>query len=157
MMATLPASLIAANRGEWCYGLGMHEVFISYSSKDQLTADTACAVLEQNGIRCWVAPRDVLPGMSWGGSIIDAINSARVMVLVFSDHANKSPQVEREIERAVNRSIPIIPMRIENVLPTKSLEYFISTPHWLDAFTPPLEKHLQRLTEIVRYNLVDST
>lgn len=131
----------------------MHEVFISYSSKDQLTADTACAVLEQNGIRCWVAPRDVLPGMSWGGSIIDAINSARVMVLVFSDHANKSPQVEREIERAVNRSIPIIPMRIENVLPTKSLEYFISTPHWLDAFTPPLEKHLQRLTEIVRYNL----
>ena len=131
----------------------MHEVFISYSSKDQLTADTARAVLEQNGIRCWVAPRDVLPGMSWGGSIIDAINSARVMVLVFSDHANKSPQVEREIERAVNRSIPIIPMRIENVLPTKSLEYFISTPHWLDAFTPPLEKHLQRLTEIVRYNL----
>jgi hypothetical protein len=100
----------------------MHEVFISYSSKDQLTADTACAVLEQNGIRCWVAPRDVLPGMSWGGSIIDAINSARVMVLVFSDHANKSPQVEREIERAVNRSIPIIPMRIENVLPTRSIE-----------------------------------
>jgi TIR domain len=65
-----------------------HDVFISYSSRDKPTADATCAVLEQNGIRCWVAARDILPGMSWGGSIIDAINSARVMVLVFSDHAN---------------------------------------------------------------------
>src|SRR6516165_9459884 len=85
----------------------MHEVFISYSSKDQLTADTACAVLEQNGIRCWVAPRDVLPGMSWGGSIIDAINSARVMVLVFSDHANKSPQVERKLSAPLIGQSPL--------------------------------------------------
>ena len=130
-----------------------HDVFISYSSQDKPAADATCAVLERNGVRCWIAPRDILPGMSWGSSIIDAINSAHVMVLLFSDHANRSPQVEREIERAVNRSIPIIPMRIENVLPTKSLEYFISTPHWLDAFTPPLEQHLERLTEIVRYNL----
>jgi TPR repeat protein len=127
-----------------------HDVFISYSSKDKPTADAALAVLEQNGIRCWMAPRNITPGMNWSASIIEAINHARIMVLVFSEHANRSPQIEREIERAVNRSITIIPMRIADVVPEKSLEYFISTAHWLDAFTPPLEKHLQTLADTVR-------
>lgn len=81
-----------------------HDVFISYSSKDKPTAEAACAVLEQNGIRCWIAPRDITPGINWGGSIIDAINHARVMVLVFSGHANQSPQVERNRTRGKSRN-----------------------------------------------------
>lgn len=127
-----------------------HDVFISYSSRDKPTADAVCAVLESKGIRCWIAPRDILPGSDWGESIIEAIQTSRVMVLVFSSHANESQQIKREVERAVNRGIPIIPLRIEDVAPTKSLEYFISTPHWLDAFTPPLERHLEYLSQTVR-------
>jgi hypothetical protein len=126
------------------------DVFISYSSKDKPIADATCAMLEQNGIRCWIAPRDILPGKTWAGSIIEAINVSRLMVLVFSGHCNTSPQIEREVERAINRGIPIIPMRIEDVQPTDSLSYYISTPHWLDAFSPPLEQHLLRLVEVVR-------
>ena len=72
------------------------------------------------------------------------------MILIFSGHANASPQIKREVERAVNRAIPIIPFRIEEVIPSKSLEYFLSTPHWLDAFTPPLEKHLRQLASAIR-------
>jgi ketosteroid isomerase-like protein len=127
-----------------------HDVFVSYSSKDKPTADAVCAVLESQGIRCWVAPRDILPGHDWGGSIIEAINGACAMVLIFSANANASPQIKREVERAVNKGIPIIPLRIEDVAPTATLEYFISTPHWLDAFTPPLDRHLQYLAEVVR-------
>jgi hypothetical protein len=126
------------------------DVFISYSSKDKPIADATCAMLEQHGIRCWIAPRDILPGKTWAGSIIEAINVSRMMVLVFSGHCNTSPQIEREVERAINRGIPIIPMRIEDVQPTDSLSYYISTPHWLDAFSPPLEQHLRRLVEVVR-------
>src|SRR5271163_2803116 len=118
-----------------------HDVFISYSSKDKTTADATCAVLESAGIRCWVAPRDILPGHDWGESIIDAITGSRAMVLVFSANANESVQVKREVERAVAKAIPIIPFRIEDVLPTRSMEYFVSATHWLDAFTPPLERH----------------
>src|SRR5580704_3702505 len=100
-------------------------------------------VAQSGGARCWIAPRDIVPGSDWSESIIDAINRAKVFVLIFSGYANVSPQIKREVERAVNKSIPIIPMRIEDTLPTKSLEYFISTPHWLDAITPPLEQHLR--------------
>src|SRR5438067_872439 len=102
-----------------------HDVFLSYSSKDKPTADAVCAMLEMHGLRCWVAPRDILPGNDWAGSIVKAIKGARVMVLVFSANANASPQINREVERAVNKGIPVIPLRIENVVPTEALEFFI--------------------------------
>ena len=126
------------------------DVFISYSSQDKQIADAACATLESLGIRCWIAPRDILPGSEYGAAIIEAIHQSRVLVLVFSSHANQSPQIGREVERAVNRGIPVVPLRIENITPTQSLEYFIGTVHWLDALTPPLEQHLQRLGQAVQ-------
>jgi len=125
-----------------------HDVFISYSHRDQKVADAACARLEQAGHRCWIAPRDVGAG-EWGKAIVDGIRGARVFVLIFSLHANRSPQVNREVERAVSKGIPIIPFRIENIDPSDALEYFISNQHWLDALTPPLESHLDHLTEVV--------
>lgn len=127
-----------------------HDVFISYSSLDKAVADAACAALEAAGIRCWIAPRDIMPGKEWGAAIIEGINESRVMVLVFSAHANNSPQIRREVERAVHKGIAIIPLRIENIVPTQSLEYFIGTVHWLDALTPPMEGHLRRLIESVK-------
>jgi TIR domain len=130
--------------------MGAYDVFISYSHEDKQVADAACAVLERHGVRCWIAPRDVTVGMNYGESIMDAIAGARIMVLIFSENANKSPQVEREIERAVSKGLWLIPIRIEDVVPRKSLEYFISSSHWLDAITPPMEQHLDRLAEAVR-------
>lgn len=127
-----------------------HDIFISYSSKDKLTADKICSFLEANGVRCWITPRDVLPGSNWGESIIDAIYDARAMLLVFSSNSNISEHIKREVERAVSRGKAIIPFRIEDVMPSKSLEYFISTQHWLDAYTPPLEKHLQHLAKTIK-------
>jgi len=126
-----------------------HDVFVSYSSHDKPTADAACAALEAGGHRCWIAPRDVLPGMDYGEAIVDAIRGCKVMVLVYSGSANTSPQIRREVERAVATGATIIPFRIEDVPMSKSLEYYISSPHWLDALTPPLERHLAHLSEAV--------
>lgn len=127
-----------------------HDVFICHSAKDKTTADAVCAMLESNGVRCWIAPRDVTPGMEWSECIIDAIEECRVMVLVFTTNANESGQIRREIERAVNRGVAILPIRIEDILPARALEYFIGNVHWLDALTPPLESHLQNLAGTVK-------
>ena len=107
------------------------------SVKDKATADAICASLEANGVRVWIAPRDVMPGSDWGESIIEAIEQSKVMILVFSANSNASPQIKREIERSVNKGVTVVPFRIDDILPSKTLEYFISTQHWLDAFTPP--------------------
>jgi len=127
-----------------------HDVFISYSSKDNQAADTICEILESNQIRCWIAPRDIMPSVPYAEALIDAITESKVFVLVLSANANESPQVIREVERAVNQHIPIIPLRIEDVLLSKQLSYYLGSVHWLDALTPPLEKHLQKLIQTVR-------
>ena len=126
-----------------------HAVFISHSSADKRAADAACALLEAGGIKCWIAPRDIRPGSDWGESIITAIEQTRIMLLLLSKQANSSPQIRREVERAVNRSIVIIPVRLENVMPARSLEFFLSTSHWMDAFPPPFENHLENLTRTI--------
>ncbi|HWO01731.1 MAG TPA: toll/interleukin-1 receptor domain-containing protein [Blastocatellia bacterium] len=126
-----------------------HDVFISYSSKDKPVADAACATLELSGIRCWIAPRDVLPGMDWSGSIIQAIEQSRVMVLIFSSSANGSVQIKREVNEAIEKEVPVIPFRIEDVKPSGSMGYYLDVTHWLDALTPPLEQHLEKLAEDV--------
>src|SRR5260370_30456342 len=128
-----------------------HDVFISHAANDKPFADRICAKLESRGIRCWIAPRDIRPGMSWGSAIIEAIDGARVMLLVFSSRANRSPQVSREVERAVSKNLVVVPVRVEDVKPSGDLEYFLGTPHWLDAITPPFEHHLDGIADSTKF------
>jgi TIR domain len=126
------------------------DVFISYPHQDKAAADAACARLEAEGIRCWIAPRDVPPGAEWAGAIVDAIDQCRAMVLIFSSSTNASRQIHREVQRAFDREVPVVSLRIENVVPEKALAYYMATVHWLDAMTPPLESHLHKLVASVK-------
>jgi hypothetical protein len=129
--------------------IGTHDVFVSYSTRDKPIADAACAVIEARKLRCWIAPRDVLPGVPYAESLDEAIGGSRVMVLILSAGANESGQVMREVESAVSLGLPVVPIRIEDIQPSRSLHYFLRSIHWLDALTPPIERHLQRLAETV--------
>ena len=121
------------------------EIFVSYSQPDRECALELVSELEANDFGVWIAPRDISPSADWAEEIIDAISAARVMVLVFSSHSNASPQVRREVERAVHKQLPVLAFRIEDALPSRSLEYFLSSQHWMDAFPPPRGPHYARL------------
>jgi hypothetical protein len=125
------------------------EVFISHSLKDKATAQAVCAKLEGARVRCWIAPRDIRPGADWAESIIAALGTCKVMVLIFSAHADASPQVRREVQRAFERGLTVVPFRIEDVNPSASLEYYIGSVHWLDALTHPMEDHIDQLVSLV--------
>ncbi|MBM4447154.1 MAG: TIR domain-containing protein [Chloroflexi bacterium] len=127
-----------------------HDIFISYSSPDRATAEAICAALESRNISCWFAPRDVAIGKVWVEAIVDAIDASRIFILVLSSSSNSSPQVNREVERAASKGIPIIPIRIDNTPLSKSIDFFTSRHQWLDAQTPPLEKHLPKLVATVQ-------
>jgi hypothetical protein len=124
--------------------------FISYASEDETVAGTICSYLERNSVSCWIAPRDVRPGSEYASEIIDGIKSSAVFVLVLSEHANTSAFVKREVERAVSKGKPIFPVRVREVIPSKSLELFISSAEWIDAWQPPIEQYLERLAESIR-------
>lgn len=127
-----------------------HDVFISHSAHNRDVADAICEALEKTGIRCWVAPRDVRPGRTFPGEITRAIQHSKVMLLVFSSHSNNSEQVLREVQLATDSRLVIIRFRIEDVALTDDLRYFLSSPHWLDALTPPLSKHIARLQVAIK-------
>jgi len=132
------------------------DVFISYSHMDKITADLMCDTLEENGIKCWVAHRNMLPGSEWPGRIIQAIESSKIMVLVFSNHSNISNQVIREVERAVSKNVIIIPFKIVDVKMSQSLEYLVSASHWLNACDQPLEKKMIELVGNIKKLLYDN-
>jgi hypothetical protein len=121
------------------------DVFVSYSVPDRDCAFEVVSRLEARGLSVWIAPRDISPAAEWAEEIIDAISAARLMVLVFSSHSNASPQVRREVERAVHKQVPVLPFRIEDIVPSKSLEYFLSSQHWLDGFAGARDAQYERL------------
>ena len=126
------------------------DIFVSYSQPDRDCAFELTRHLEANGFTVWIAPRDVSPAAEWAAEIIEAISAARVMVLIFSASSNSSPQVRREVERAVHKGLRILPFRIEDVMPSSSLEYFLSSQHWLDGILPPRAPHYERLCACLR-------
>ena len=123
-----------------------HDVFICHASEDKEVAGAACLRLERAGIRCWIAPRDPVPGIPYARQLIDAITQSRLVLLVFSEHANRSEHVLRELEIASNAEKTIFPMRISGVLPSGDLRYYITRLHWFDALEPPIAGRLDELT-----------
>ena len=91
-----------------------------------------------------------MPGTNYGAAIVDAIDECGVFVLILSHESNNSGQVVREAERAASSNSVIIPVRVEPVQPSRALEFYVSSSHWLDAIDKPLEKHLGALVAAIQ-------
>src|SRR5438309_7167458 len=101
-------------------------IFISHSSLDRDAADAACAALEAAGLRCWIAPRDVVPGTSYPAEIIRGLEGAAIVLFIFTGRSNLSRAVQKELERGVNRGKVIVPFRLEEVAPSPAVDYLIA-------------------------------
>ena len=126
------------------------QVFISYSTKDTTKAHAILAALEGAGIGCWIAPRDLTAGTQWGGGIVEALQACKAVLVVFSSASNDSPQVAREMEIAVSNRRPLIPVRVENAMPTQDMQFFLGVSHWFDAYQKPIETYLPEIVAATR-------
>ena len=124
-----------------------HDIFISYSSDDKNVADAVVAALENRGIRCWYAPRDIGAGTDWGESITHAISDSTLMLLIFSENSNKSKRVLDEIYYSISEGKTILPFRIEKLDPSGAMRLHLSSRHWLDAYDPSWELHINKLID----------
>lgn len=115
-------------------GRASRAIFISFSSADIDKALDLCRALEAHGVECWISCRDVEPGENYQESIVRAIKGARAMVLVFSEAANRSDEIKKELSLASRHRIPVIAARIENIEPNDAFAYELSTRQWIDAF-----------------------
>jgi adenylate cyclase len=128
-------------------------VFVSYASPDAALANSVVNALERNEIRCWVAPRDVVPGSLYADEIVAAINDAKIVVLVLSAHSVASPHVGKEIERASSKRRRIIVLHVDTTSLTRALEYFLSESQWIDVRGGGTETAVATLVDAVRRHL----
>jgi hypothetical protein len=130
----------------------MNTIFISHSSKDLAVAQTICAALESRGLTCWIASRDVGAGDNFQEAIVTAIRTAKVMVLVFSDNANNSTEIKKELALASQNRVAVIPARVEDVVPAAALAYELATRQWINLFNDwegEIETLCERIKQIV--------
>jgi len=109
-------------------------IFISFATADRSRAGAACAALERGGLACWISYRDVQAGQNYQGAIVEALESAKAMVLVFSARTNESEEVAKELSLASAFKVPVIPLRVQKSLPRGALHYELATRQWIDGF-----------------------
>jgi TolB-like protein/Flp pilus assembly protein TadD len=137
--------------------ISSHDAFVSYASQDSVVANSLVENLEQHGLKCWIAPRDVKPGAQYADEIVGAINDTKVLVMVLSEHAVASPHVGREVERAASKRRRIIVLRTDAAPLTRSFEYFLSESQWIDVAALGMPAALTKLTQAVRQRVSPSS
>ena len=126
-----------------------HTVFISHATEDLDLARLVCQSLENSGARCWMASRDLVAGIPYAESIVHAIGATRLLVLILSDSACRSPHVPREIERAASKGLPIATLKLRGTSLSPSLEYFVSQSHWIEVDPENPAEQITQLTAAV--------
>jgi len=129
-------------------------IFISYSSIDQEVAETLCDALQARGHPCWIACRNIGPGENFQESIVKAIRSSRVMLLVFTSNANNSDEIKKELVLAGRHRVTVVPVRVEDVVPNDAFAYEFATRQWIDLFKD-WEREIDRLG--VQIETINST
>ena len=123
-------------------------VFVSYATADRKQAMSVCKAIERRGTPCWISSRDVPPGENYQEAIVRSLRAARAMVLVFSDAANNSDEIKKELSLASRYHIPVMALRIEDVEPSDAFAYELSTRQWIDAFEG-WDKSMDRLARTI--------
>ena len=126
-----------------------YDLFMSYASENKGVADYVVEKLEKRGCKCFIAPRDIKTGEEYAVEIVRGISNAHAVLLVFSSKSDKSHYVLREINSAVSRNKPIIPLRIEDFLPSEAMEFYLGPTQWLDAFPEVLDVHLDKIIKLM--------
>lgn len=100
---------------------GYADCFISHSSADQKFVEKLHADLQQRGVRCWYAPKDLPIGAKTRQRVDDAIRANDRLIVVLSSESINSAWVEKEVETAfeeerLRNSDVLLPVRIDDAV-----------------------------------------
>lgn len=133
------------------------KVFISHSQKDKVIADIICDSLEEAGIDCWIAPRDIPYGTDWAGEIADAIKASKIFLFILSHSSNASRQCPKEINIADNANIPMLCVAVDDVKMNSALEYHLSNKQAVFVNANRIKDEIDNIVFSVSSGLLDSS
>jgi hypothetical protein len=127
-----------------------HDVFISYASEDRKIAFQICSALEDDGIRCWIAPRNIPVGVFYSEAITEAIDRAQIVLLILTPDSNDSRHVVSELDQATEKELCIVPLQVKEVKLSGKISYYIGAFQRLDVTAMAPDEYLPRLRETIR-------
>jgi TIR domain len=123
-------------------------IFICFSSRDEAVALGVVGFLEDSGLKCWISVRDVPPGHNYQENIVQALETARGIVFLFSESSARSGEIKKELSIGASVGVPVFPLRLSPITPSGALRYELATRQWIDIF-PDREQALRRLVHTI--------
>lgn len=125
-----------------------YDVFISYGSQNHDTAEDLCAYLEEHGLRCWIAPRNIESGSNYAGAITRALRMSNTLLVICSQESSKSGHVKNEVTLAFNQNKRILPYCLNDNPFDDDLEYFLSSKQQIRS-CGDFEKDYERIRSVL--------
>lgn len=104
----------------------MGYAFISYSSKNQSSADAMRELFNKNAIDTWMAPYDIPSGSEYAEVLYDALIGCSCLVLMLTNNAQNSQWVKNEVEIALTNGKAFIPIQLEDIELNSSMKWFLT-------------------------------
>ena len=92
-----------------------------------------CNYLEEQGIVCWIAPRNIEAGANYASQIVAAIRRCDTLVMLASESTNVSGHVSNEVSIAFDNKKNIRPFKLQDIEFTDEYLYFLGRKHWIEA------------------------
>lgn len=109
------------------YSDGKDRIFISYQSKSFPFVLKLSSYLEAKGLKTWYAPRNIKLEGLWPEKLHEAIQNCRAVLLLYTEDADKSKHVIREVSIADEFDKPILWLKLDSSDPSsKVLKYYLS-------------------------------
>jgi hypothetical protein len=131
-------------------------IFVSHASADRGHAEKLISFLEAQHFECWVSFRDIPAGENYQAAITRTLRGATVLLMIFTNNANVSAEIQKELSLASRYRLKVIPLRMELVEPGDALAYELATHQWIDAFgswSIACDRLLSQLAAIVPTNV----
>lgn len=104
----------------------MGYAFISYSTKNQASADAMRELFNKHNIDTWMAPYDIPAGSEYAEVLYDALTGCSCLVLMLTDISQNSQWVKKEVNIAITNGKTVIPVKLEDVELNSSMKLYLN-------------------------------
>src|SRR5258706_1872991 len=121
------------------------EVFVSYSREDNDKVLALTAKLRAAGVPLWMDVRSIDGAAMWGEEIVNALDKAKVLLLMVSESAVHSHNVTKEVLLASERKGHILPVDLELTQIPPGLKYPLAGIQHIEYYHGNPDEHLQAI------------
>lgn len=128
-------------------------VFISYCTANKKIADEVVKYLEDNDVKCFIAPRDIPAGTPYARELTTAMKNCELAILIASAEINNSQHVLNEIDILINAKKTIIPFFIEDFNMLEEHHYYLGRAQRIIAYPDKVETYYEKILDTLAKHL----